>query len=311
MRFVGYRADFIAIWNLRTAILLVSVLLSGCATPVSGGQEEFSRAVAAYDAGDHATSFRIWNELASKGDVAAARNAAKLLRQGKGVEKDLERAFTLFKYAADIGLVTAMADVGDMYLAGEGVKKDARSAAAWYEKASQAGLSLAHWKLAELFENGNGVEKNRTRSIELMKLAAQKGFQPAQMKLASMGISYSAIASSTSTPTPDSQTNGISDGSVCLSLGFKPNTIEMSNCRLRVMEMRQQEATRNAQIAEQERRQSLEKLKLGLCLMNGTCGPTRRPPSRSDDDDPRTYHMTLPNGNHVNCVVAGPSINCR
>ncbi len=101
------------------------------------------------------------------------------------------------------------------------------------------------------------------------------------------------------------------DGLTCINLGFSAGTPAIADCRLRLMEIRQREADRSAVIAEQERQNSLRQLQLGLCLMNGKCDPTRRPPSRSDDDDPRTYHMTLPNGNHVNCVVAGPSINCR
>ena len=112
-------------------ILLTAALLSGCATNVVAEKaSRFDQGVAAYDSGDYQTAYRIWDELARDNDLAAMRNVAQLLRQGKGVQKDTKRAFKLYTEAAEKGLVTAMANVGDMYLSGEGVEKNAEAAAA-------------------------------------------------------------------------------------------------------------------------------------------------------------------------------------
>jgi hypothetical protein len=100
------------------------------------------------------------------------------------------------------------------------------------------------------------------------------------------------------------------DGLTCINLGFSAGTPEIADCRLRLMEFRQREADRSAAIAEQERQNSLRRLQLAFCLMNGTCDPTRRPASRSDDDDLHPVFITLPNGRRVTCHRAGPSINC-
>jgi len=175
--------------TLRFAFLVAfALVLNACATNVVAEKaSRFDQAVAAYDAGDFAGAYRIWSDLADEDDLAAMRNAAQLLRQGKGVEKDSKRAFKLYSEAADKGLVTAMANVGDMYLAGEGVEKNPQAAAAWYSRAASAGLSLAQVKLAEMYEQGIGVERDPARARALIERAARNGYGPAQQKLAAMG----------------------------------------------------------------------------------------------------------------------------
>lgn len=175
--------------TLRFAVLVMfALVLNACVTNVVAEKaSRFDQAVAAYDAGDFAGAYRIWSDLADEDDLAAMRNAAQLLRQGKGVEKDSKKAFKLYSEAADKGLVTAMANVGDMYLAGEGVEKNPQAAAAWYSRAASAGLSLAQVKLADMYEQGVGVERDPPRARALIERAARNGYGPAQQKLASMG----------------------------------------------------------------------------------------------------------------------------
>jgi TPR repeat protein len=174
--------------TLRFAILVAfALVLNACATNVVAEKaSRFDQAVAAYDAGDFAGAYRIWSDLAAEDDLAAMRNAAQLLRQGKGVEKDAKKAFNLYTEAAEKGLVTAMANVGDMYMAGEGVGKNPEAAAAWYARAASAGLSLAQVKLAEMYEQGLGVERDPARARILIERAARNGYAPAQAKLARM-----------------------------------------------------------------------------------------------------------------------------
>ena len=173
-------------------VLAAAVLTSGCATNILAEKaSRFDQGVAAYDAGDYPTAYRIWEGLAKENDLAAMRNVAQLLRQGKGVAKDIKQAFKLYQEAADKGLVTAMANVGDMYIAGEGVEKNLEAAAAWYARAATAGLSLAQWKLADMYENGLGVQKDPARSRALLERAARNGYTPAQAKLKAMGVTLS------------------------------------------------------------------------------------------------------------------------
>lgn len=175
-----------------------ALVLNACATNVVAEKaSRFDQAVAAYDAGDFSGAYRIWSDLAAEDDLAAMRNAAQLLRQGKGVEKDAKKAFNLYSEAAEKGLVTAMANVGDMYIAGEGVEKNPEAAAAWYARAASAGLSLAQVKLAEMYEQGLGVPRDPARARTLVERAARNGYAPAQAKLARMAPSPAPASTST------------------------------------------------------------------------------------------------------------------
>lgn len=190
--------------TLRPLILvLVGFALTACASMsniVAEKASRFDQAVVAYDSGDYVGAYAIWSELAKEDDLAAMRNAAQLLRQGKGVQKDSAAAFRLYKEAAEKGLVTAKANVADMYLAGEGVERNPQAAAAWYAQAATAGLSIAQMKLAEMYEQGVGVERDNKRALALLQRAARNGYAPAQAKLKQMGI------------TPDAQTASVPAG---------------------------------------------------------------------------------------------------
>jgi TPR repeat protein len=175
-----------------------ALALSACATNVA--QEKatrFDQGVAAYDAGDYAQAYVIWSKLATEDDLAAMRNTANLLRQGKGVARDARAAFKLYKEAAEKGLVTAMANVAEMYLTGEGIEREPKAAAEWYARAAVAGLSLAQMRLAGLYEQGVGVEKDLGRARALLERAARNGYAPAQAKLRAMGVVVTDAAPAT------------------------------------------------------------------------------------------------------------------
>lgn len=184
-------------------VISAAALLSACATNIVAEKaSRFDQGVAAYDAGDYPTAYRIWDGLARENDLAAMRNVAQLLRQGKGVEKDVKRSFKLYQEAAEKGLVTAMANVGDMYMAGDGVDKNVEAAAAWYARAAAAGLSLAQWKLADMYDTGVGVQKDPARSRALLERAARNGYAPAQAKLKAMGLTLTESGEVVAPPPP-------------------------------------------------------------------------------------------------------------
>lgn len=183
--------------------LVVFLFLGGCATNIAEEKaSRFDEGVAAYDAGDFATAYRIWYELARDNDLAAMRNAAQLLRQGKGVAKDSKLAFRLYREAAEKGLVTAMANVGDMYMAGEGVERNPEAAAAWYARASTSGLSLAQYRLADMYLTGNGITKDEARARALLERAARNGYGPAREKLKAMGVTLDENGEVVAPPAP-------------------------------------------------------------------------------------------------------------
>lgn len=189
-----------------TVLAALALVVSACATNVVADKRaRFDVATTAYDAGDYPRAYSIWSELAEEDDLAAMRNAAQMLRQGKGVAKDAEKAFDLYLEAAEKGFVTAMANVAEMYLSGEGTAKDEKAAVAWYTRAATAGLSLAQVKLADMYDQGIGVERDPARSRALLERAARNGYGPARTRLEAMGVPVagSAPAPSPTTTNPD------------------------------------------------------------------------------------------------------------
>lgn len=178
-----------------TVVVALTLLVSACATNVVADKAaRFDQATLAYDAGDFPRAYEIWSELAREDDLAAMRNTAQMLRQGKGVTKNAEKAFDLYMSAAEKGFVTAMANVAEMYLSGEGTEKDTKEAVVWYTRAATAGLSLAQVKLADMYDQGIGVERDPARSRALLERAARNGYAPARTRLEAMGVPIASVA---------------------------------------------------------------------------------------------------------------------
>ena len=90
----------------------------------------------AYDRADYATSLRVWQPLAERGDAQA------------------------------------QVYVGEIYEKGLGVAPDYTQAVAWYEKAAKQGNVLAMNHAAYLYEQGLGVPKDPVRALNLYRNAA-------------------------------------------------------------------------------------------------------------------------------------------
>lgn len=143
----------------------------------------FNEGVAAYDAGDFTGAFNVWLPIAQENDLAAMRNVAILLREGKGVEKDAQRALYFFERAGRAGLVSAQVNTAFMYLNGEGTAQDYKTASFWFHAAAVAGVPAARYNLGVLYERGLGVEQDPARALAWYALAAQTGHELALKRL--------------------------------------------------------------------------------------------------------------------------------
>lgn len=163
------------------AIIVAALTLTACAgtNVVADKSRRFDQATAAYDAGDYASAYATWSQLAAENDLAAMRNAAHLLRKGLGVEKNLGRALDLYTEAARKGLILAMANVAEMHMSGEGTLKDPEEAARWYALAANGGLSIAMVRLADMHDQGVGVPKDADKARELRARASANGYPAA------------------------------------------------------------------------------------------------------------------------------------
>jgi TPR repeat protein len=157
----------------------------GTANTTEGIRQSFDAGVAAYDAHDYETAFKIFKSLEWK-DVAAMRNAGLMLRKGEGVAKDPKAAMVLLGRAADAGMATAASDLGEMLLNGEGGPPDAKAALPWLEEAAEAGHPVAEFNLGTLYEDGTVIPKDLAKARELYKDAAERGVPGAAARLAAL-----------------------------------------------------------------------------------------------------------------------------
>jgi|GEM_PF-624840 len=164
------------------------LLLTGAGLPtVPGDQTTFNKGVEAYDAGRYEEAYQIFYELAEKDDLAAMRNVALMLRRGKGVEKNPEKAIDWYERAAEAGLVTAQADLGVMLLDGEADDPDPKAAMAWLMRAAQAGHPTAQFRLGELYEKGAAFMSPDVEAAKILYgAAAAHGQKEAAARLAAL-----------------------------------------------------------------------------------------------------------------------------
>lgn len=154
------------------------------ATPLPPPSERFQQGVAAYDKGDFAAAYGIWLPLAQQADLAAMRNVALLLREGKGVARDPKRALWFYEEAGAKGFTLAQINAAFMHLNGDGVPKNLEAAAFWFHSAARANSPIAQFNLATMYETGQGVTKDIAKALGWYALAARSGSQPALDRLA-------------------------------------------------------------------------------------------------------------------------------
>ncbi len=169
--------------------LCLCLALTACAAE-SGAQLAltFDSGVAAYDAGDKARAFAIWNRISSQ-DLAAMRNVAMMLRKGDGVKQDAQAAADMYRQAAEAGLPTAQADLADMLLKGEIGPPNPKAALPLLQAAAAANHPIAQYQLGLMYETGQDgvVAKDLDAARTLYASAAGRGMAQAAERLKALG----------------------------------------------------------------------------------------------------------------------------
>lgn len=163
--------------------------------------------------------FNILIGYAEKGDANAQNKIAVSYMQGKGISKDLSKAFfwfekaanqnhaeaqyyyatfilngystvkspeksiTWFEKSAQLGNINAQNSLGILYMIGLGTKINYAESFKWLQKAAEGGIADAMYNLGQLYEKGAGTDQNSFKAIYWYEQAAKQGFTGAEFEL--------------------------------------------------------------------------------------------------------------------------------
>jgi TPR repeat protein len=125
-------------------LLLCSTLL---ALPGTGRADAFYDGLAAYNVGNYATAYSLWQPLAEHDDAKAQSGLGYLHYRGLGVPRDATAAAAWFQRAAEGGEPGAQLFLVLMHYYGDGLPQDFELAHVWSEIALGGGqLEALEWR---------------------------------------------------------------------------------------------------------------------------------------------------------------------
>lgn len=120
----------------------------------------FQKGYEYYQTGEYDQSFPLLLQAANDGYPDAEMYVGCCYRDGKGVEKDLYKAFDWFGLAANKGNAQAQYNYGYCYYKGDGVKKNHSLAFEWFQKSAEQNNKFGLLWTGYCYHKGIGVEKN-------------------------------------------------------------------------------------------------------------------------------------------------------
>ena len=149
---------------------------------------DYAQGKAAYESKDWFNAIRYLRPLAEQGDDRAMVLLGNMYMDGKGVGKNYETAFTLYKQALTHNNDDAMLAVGTMYAEGLSVKKNFTTAFDWYTKSAEYGNPAAQFLVASVYINGHprlkNVKADPVKAYTWYKIVAQQEEMPEIAKTA-------------------------------------------------------------------------------------------------------------------------------
>ena len=138
-------------------MLALAAVLSACSDKSVSREEGavLGEATTAYNRKDYATAYRLFMQLAEKGNPTAQYNIGWMHANGQGVVQDYAVASRWFQNPAGKGNATAQYNLGWIYANGLGVPQDYVRAHMWFSLAAVTGD-------ADAVKNLDGVAKRMT-----------------------------------------------------------------------------------------------------------------------------------------------------
>ena len=120
---------------------------------------------------------------AEQGDATAQFRYAEMLRDGRGVKKNILEAVAWTRRAADGGLAAAQCQMGLFYMNGLGVDLDEDKAVEWLKKAAAQNHAQAQYNLGIYYARYSDKEAQRL-AVKWLNEAAKGDYADAQYNLA-------------------------------------------------------------------------------------------------------------------------------
>lgn len=165
-------------------LALLLVLPLGPATAAE--DSDFDAGWAAYQRGEFAEAFAIWEPLADGGNLLAQYNLGVLFDEGRGVSSNRTKAMQWLEKAAQQGYSRAQHNLALLYIGVLGPERDPEKGRFWLERAASKGFPRSQYTLGKMFLEGLEVDKDETRAFELFLAAGRSGFVRAQYNLGKM-----------------------------------------------------------------------------------------------------------------------------
>lgn len=125
----------------------------------------------------------LYFRAASKGNPDAQCNVGLCYLHGAGVEKDYKKAFEYLLKSANNGNIQAQRMVGSCYMKGIGTERDMSKGMNWCYKAAQSNDGEAQYNLGWCYYKGIGVEKNIPLAINWFKRSSDRNDTEASFML--------------------------------------------------------------------------------------------------------------------------------
>ena len=132
---------------------------------------------------DYKEAFRLYSELAQRGDPSSQYSLARMYFDGRGVSPSFKKAFEWCSLASKQGYPRAQNLLGTMYNQGLGVTRSEAQATALFQAAAKKGLAEAQHHLGMQYDKGLGVPQSYEKAVYWYRKSAEQGDAKAQFDL--------------------------------------------------------------------------------------------------------------------------------
>ena len=162
-------------------MLKLPIIVLVCLSLAAAGCGSDKSALQAFDAGDYATSYKLFRPMAESGDRVAQNHLGVHFYLGLGVERDWSQALLWYEKAAKQGDPGAQLNYGLMFQNGYGTNSDMGAAFMWYYASYRQGNATAGRYMNSLADDNllspNQIDyaKLRARQYVINPVIAEQG----------------------------------------------------------------------------------------------------------------------------------------